>query len=204
LVTMAIHRGPGFDLVGRQTECRLVAEHLSQTRQGRGGALVVTGDPGTGKTALLNFAAASAPDLRVIRLSGTESERFVSYAGLHRLADLLAEHVAQLRPAQRAALELGFGERIGPPPARLVVSVATVSLLTAAARDRAVICAVDDLHWLDQASAQALVFGPVIASVVAKAVVVLRFFGWILAGKHGVGFRAGSPLRRQVSAPARR
>ena len=156
---MTVNRGRVADLYGRQAECRALAERINQTRRGQGGGLVVCGDPGTGKTILLEFAIGLAADLRVMRLSGARvgmSPRLRRLASARRPAR--ADRSSNCRPRSgwhsRSRSATGSVRR----PRGLLVGLATVSLLSSAAREQAVLCAIDDVHWLDEASSQALVF----------------------------------------------
>jgi DNA-binding CsgD family transcriptional regulator len=156
-MAMTVSKGHG-ELYGRSAECAALAEWVTRARHGQGGSLVVWGDSGIGKTALLDFAVGIASDLRVIRVAGAESERHLPYAGLHQLGGPLADLVGRLPTPQRGALQIGLGLQTGPAPSRLLIGLATLGLLNGAARDRPLLCTVDDAHWLDEASVQALVF----------------------------------------------
>ncbi len=127
-------------------------------RDGESGALVVWGEAGVGKTALLNYAVESASDLRVLRAAGVESEMELAFASLHQLCTPLLEHLAQLPAPQREALEIAFGTSAGTAPDRFFVGLAVLHLLSDAAAERPLLCVVDDAQWLDQASAQTLTF----------------------------------------------
>ena len=149
----------GADLVGREAELDRIRSFLSTTRTD-GGALLVTGEPGVGKTELLNAAAtiASAAGMRVLRAAGVEFEAGISFSGLNQLLLPLLGALPQLPGAHRDALNvaLGFGE--GVPPSRLVVSNAALMLLRQAAASRPLLVVIDDLPWLDRASAGVLSF----------------------------------------------
>jgi len=131
---------------------------LGAVRGGRSGALVVHGEPGVGKTALLEYAVEQAAGWRVVRASGVEAEVELAFGGLHQLcAPLLDRRDALPRP-QRDALAVAFGLNAGTPPDRLFVGLAVLGLLSEAAADGPLLCVVDDGHWLDRESAQALGF----------------------------------------------
>src|SRR5246127_2757537 len=145
-------------LVGRTKEAGALEDVLSAVRDGLSGALVLHGEFGVGKTALLDWAAGTAADMRVARVSGAESEMDLGFAGLHQLLGPLLDGLDRLPGPQRAALRLAFGLSEGPPPDRFLVGLATLTLLTDAAASRPVLCVVDDGQWLDSASAEVLGF----------------------------------------------
>jgi DNA-binding CsgD family transcriptional regulator len=145
-------------LHGRDAEQATVAGLLDEACAGRGGALVVRGDPGVGKTALLADAVARAGDARVLRTQGIESESPLAFAALHRLVRPLAHHLPALPAPQAHALRAAFGEVAGDGGDRFLVFLAALSLLAEAAGEAPVLCVVDDAHWLDEASAAALLF----------------------------------------------
>ena len=145
-------------LLGREREGAFLNELLRQVRAGRSAAIVVHGEAGAGKTALLNDAFGSAPDLRVLRAAGIESEMELPYAGLQQLCISMLDHLEHLPPPQSDALRTAFGVREGPAPDRFRVGLAVLSLLSETAERRPLVCVVDDCQWLDRASAQALAF----------------------------------------------
>jgi DNA-binding CsgD family transcriptional regulator len=120
--------------------------------------LVLYGEVGVGKTALLDWAAGTAADMRVVRVSAAESEADLGFAGLHQLLAPLLDGLDRLPGPQRAALELAFGRSEGPPPDRFLVGLAALTLLTDAAAARPVLCVVDNGQWLDSESAEVLGF----------------------------------------------
>jgi DNA-binding CsgD family transcriptional regulator len=153
--------GPGTGLLDRRVERGAVDRVLDQARAGNSAVLVVRGEPGIGKTVVLDYAVrrASASDLRVVRASGVESELELAYAALHQLCvPFLDRRLEQLPKPQRDALAVAFGLREGPAPDRFLVGLALLSLLAAAAEDQPLACVVDDAQWLDRASVQCLVF----------------------------------------------
>ncbi|WP_442914034.1 helix-turn-helix transcriptional regulator [Kribbella sp. NBC_00359] len=153
--------GPGTGLLDRRVERGAVDQVLDRARAGNSAVLVVRGEPGIGKTVVLDYAArrASASDLRVVRASGIESELELAYAALHQLCvPFLDRRLEQLPRPQRDALAVAFGLREGPAPDRFLVGLALLSLLAAAAEDHPLACVVDDAQWLDRASVQCLVF----------------------------------------------
>jgi DNA-binding CsgD family transcriptional regulator/tetratricopeptide (TPR) repeat protein len=127
-------------------------------RAGEGRALVVRGEPGVGKTVLLDYLAARASKCLVARAAGVESEMELAFAGLHQLCAPMLDHAESLPVPQREALRTAFGLSAGPVPDRFLVGLAVVGLLSEAAGERPLVCVVDDQQWLDHASAQALGF----------------------------------------------
>ena len=127
---------------------------------GESRALVVRGDPGTGKTALLEYLAGRASDSRcqVVRVAGVQSEMELAFAGLHQLCAPMLSRAGQLPVPQRDALLTALGVAAGPPADRFLLGLAVLGLLSEVAGDRALMCLVDDVHWLDRASAQVLGF----------------------------------------------
>ena len=120
--------------------------------------LVVRGDPGVGKTVLLDYLVSRAPGCRVARAVGVQSEMELAFAGLHELCAPMLDHLEAIPVPQREALRTAFGLSAGPPPDRFLVGLATLSLLSEVAGQRPLICVIDDEQWLDHASAQALGF----------------------------------------------
>jgi len=120
--------------------------------------LVVRGDPGVGKTVLLDYLVGRAPGCRIARAVGVQSEMELAFAGLHQLCAPLLDHLEAIPVPQREALRTAFGLSAGPPPDRFLVGLAALSLLSEVAGERPLICVIDDEHWLDHASAQALGF----------------------------------------------
>lgn len=146
-------------LLGRRTERAAIDQLLAAARSGRSGALVLRGQAGIGKTALLDDAAGSgASSFSVVWCVGVESEAQFAFAGLHQLCAPLLALADDLPDEQRDGLEVAFGVRGGPPPDMFLLGLATLNLLASAARTRPLLCLVDDAQWLDQASAQVLAF----------------------------------------------
>jgi DNA-binding CsgD family transcriptional regulator len=145
-------------LVGRREECRAIERLLADTRAGRGGALVVSGEPGIGKTSLLEHAVSGASGMRIVRARGIETEATVPFVGLVDLLTPLAALAEGLPGRQAEALRSALA--IGPtqPVDRLAVLVGAFNLLCAAAEEQPVLALVDDAHWLDAASAEAIAF----------------------------------------------
>jgi DNA-binding CsgD family transcriptional regulator len=125
---------------------------------GQSRALVVRGDPGVGKTVLLDYVARQASSCRVARAAGVQTEMELAFAGLHQLCAPMLGRAEHLPAPQRDALRIAFGQAVGPPPDRFLVGLAVLSLLSEVAGDQPLICLIDDEQWLDHASAQALGF----------------------------------------------
>jgi DNA-binding CsgD family transcriptional regulator len=145
-------------LRGRGQQCRALDGLLADVRAGRSRALVVRGEPGIGKTALLGYAAETAQDFQVARAVGVESEMELPYAALHQLCGPMLGRGGALPGPQRAALGVAFGLFSGGAPDRFLVGLAALGLLSEVAVGQPLLCLVDDAQWLDQASAQALAF----------------------------------------------
>ena len=141
-------------LVGRSAELALVGAFAERVRTG-GEALLLFGEPGAGKTVLLDVAAGAAAEAGawVLRAAGVEFEADLAYSGLHQVLLPLLGEFGQLSAAHRDALNVALGYGEGPVPDRLLVSAATLTVLRRAAAGRPVLVIVDDLPWLDRASA---------------------------------------------------
>ena len=150
--------GPGRTLRGRVSERALLDDLVSAIRRGESRSLVIRGEPGIGKTALLEHLAESGSDLSIRWVAGVESEMELAYASLHRLCGPLLDRLPRLAAPQREALEIVFGLSAGARPDRFLVGLAVLSLLSDAADERPLLCVVDDSQWLDQASAATLAF----------------------------------------------
>ena len=147
-----------FVLLDRRTERTAIDRVLDAVRSGFSGALVLRGGPGVGKSTLLRYAVATAPDLRVCDIAGIESEISMEFGGLHQLLVPFLPQLGDLPPPQRGALRVAFGREAGPPPERFLVGLATLTLLSRAAEEHPLLCVIDDAHWLDRESAQVLGF----------------------------------------------
>ncbi|SEG95239.1 AAA ATPase domain-containing protein [Nonomuraea solani] len=145
-------------LHGREAERAVIDQLLLQAGAGRSGAVVVRGEAGIGKSALLNYAENAATDMRILRGVGVETEAGLAFAGLHLLLGSFADRLTALPPLQAAALRGMFGLTDARPAERFMVGLATLSLLSELAEDRPLLCVIDDAQWLDQASADALLF----------------------------------------------
>ena len=139
-------------------QCSSLDRLVDAVRAGEGRALVVRGEPGVGKTTLLDYLAGRAGGCRVARVAGVQSEMELAFAGLHQLCAPLLDQPAALPAPQQDALRTAFGLTAGPPPDRFLVGLAVLSLLSEVAAEQPLICVIDDEQWLDRASAQALGF----------------------------------------------
>jgi len=145
-------------LTGREAQCRKLHQLVRAVCSGHSTALVVRGEPGIGKTALLDYVAATAAGCRVERATGVQSELQLAFAGLHQLCAPMLGHLDRVPGPQRDALRTALGMSAGSAPDRFLVGLAVLSLLSDVAQERPMLCLVDDAHWLDQASAQVLAF----------------------------------------------
>ena len=145
-------------LLDRLPERAALGGLLEAARAGRSGVLVMRGEPGVGKTALLDWAVGSAAGLRVVRVAGVESEMELAFAALQQLCAPMLDRLAGLPDPQRAALGVAFGLETGAAPDRFLVGLAALSLLSEAAGRQPLLCVVDDAQWLDRASALVLAF----------------------------------------------
>src|SRR3954462_13388270 len=162
---------PQRGLLGRRRECQALDRLLGAVRRGESRALVVRGEPGVGKTALLEYAIESASELRVVRAFGVESEMELAFAGLQQLCASMLDRLHCLPRPPRDALGPAFGLRAGEAPDRFLVGLAALGLLSEVAGERPLLCVVDDAQWLDRASAQAL--GLIARRLVAESVALV-------------------------------
>jgi DNA-binding CsgD family transcriptional regulator len=153
-------RGRALGLTDRLSERGVLDRLVEAVRAGESRVLVVRGDPGVGKTVLLDYLAGQAADTgcRVVRAVGVQWEMELAFAGLHQLCGPMLDHLSRIPVPQHDALRTSFGMAAGPPPDRFLVGLAVLSLLSEVAGDRPLICLVDDEQWLDRASARALGF----------------------------------------------
>lgn len=145
---------------------------LVTARGGHGAVLVLHGDPGVGKSALLEYAAGAGEDFRVLRTAGVEGEMELDYAALQQLCSPILDFIERLPDPQRDALDVAFGLNTGQAPSPFLVGLAALGLLSEAAEDQPLLCIVDDAQWLDGASARALTF---VASRLLAERMVLTF-----------------------------
>ncbi len=146
------------ELTDRRAEYDALDRLVEAVRAGESRALVVRGEPGAGKTALLEYLAARASDCQVASVAGVQSEMELAFAGLHLLCAPMLNRLEALPVPQRDALRTAFGMSPGPPLDRFLVGLAVLGLLSEVAGELPLVCLVDDQQWLDQASAQVLAF----------------------------------------------
>ena len=145
-------------LIGRRSECEALAGVVAALGSGDSRALVLRGEPGIGKTALLDHLVGEAEGCRVVRAAGVQSEMELAFAGLHQVCAPLLDRLDDLPEPQREALGAAFGLRAGDAADRFLVGLAVLGLFAEAAVERPLVCVVDDAQWLDRASLQALAF----------------------------------------------
>ncbi|WP_116451609.1 helix-turn-helix transcriptional regulator [Blastococcus litoris] len=145
-------------LLGRRDECEALSRLVGAAKAGRSQVLVLRGEAGIGKTALLDFLLLRATGCRIGRAAGVESEMELAFAGLHQLCGPFLDRLPTLPGPQQEALGTAFGLRSGSAPDRFLVGLAVLTLLSEVAEERPLVCVVDDVQWLDQASAQTLEF----------------------------------------------
>ncbi|MDX6255828.1 MAG: hypothetical protein QOJ11_2162 [Frankiales bacterium] len=145
-------------LRGRRRERTALDEILGRARAGSSAILVVRGDPGMGKTRLLEYAAQSAAGFRILRAGGVESEMELAYSGLHQLCGALLGHLGRLPGPMRDGLQVAFGMADGDVPDRFLIGLGVLNLLAHAADEQPLLCLIDDAQWLDRSSLQTLAF----------------------------------------------
>src|SRR5918994_1256944 len=177
-------------LLGRADERELLDRLLENVRAGQSAVLVVRGEAGVGKTALLHYCARQASGFRVARIAGVESEMELPFAGLHQLCAPMLGRLGALPEPQQAALGVALGRSSGPVPDRFLVALAALSLLAEVAVERPLLCLVDDAQWLDGASGQVLGF--VGRRLLAESVAIVFAVGDPTAGGGVLGV---APLR---------
>jgi DNA-binding CsgD family transcriptional regulator len=172
-------------LQNRRSERETLDDLVEGVRAGRSEVLVVRGEPGVGKSALLEYLVEQASGCRVARAAGVESEMELAFAGLHQVCAPLLDRLERLPGPQRDALRTAFGLSAGNAPDRLFVGLAVLGLLAEAAEEQPLLCVVDDAQWLDQATAQALGF--VARRLMAESVAL------VFAAPESAGELAGLP-----------
>jgi DNA-binding CsgD family transcriptional regulator len=166
-------------LVGRRAECEFLDTVLADARAGRSRVVVLRGEAGSGKTALLDFVAGRDAGWQVATAVGIELEMELAYSGLHQLCSPMLDHLDRLPTPQRGALATVFGHEPGPAPDRFLVGLATLTLLAEVADRQPLVCLIDDAQWLDDASAR-------IFSFVARRLLAERI-ALVCAVRSGVG-----------------
>jgi len=177
--------GRRAELTDRRAERDVLDRLVAAVRAGESRALVLHGEPGVGKTALLDYLAGRAADCQLARATGVQSEMELAFAALHQLCVPLLDRLERLPVPQRDALWTAFGLSAGPPPDRFLVGLAALTLLSDVAEERPLLCLIDDLQWLDQASAHVLAF-------VARRLAV-ESVGLVFAARVRGGALAGLP-----------
>ncbi|WP_127508410.1 ATP-binding protein [Actinoplanes solisilvae] len=178
-------RGGLPELRGRDEECAALDELLSDGSAGHSRVIVLRGDAGVGKSALLRHVRDRSDEWCVAEAAGVESEMELAYSGLFQLCSPLLAHAGRLPAPQGEALATVFGRSSGPPPDRFLVGLATLSLLAEVAERQPLVCLIDDAQWLDEASAQILSF--VCRRLFAERVAI------VCAARTGSGVLAGLP-----------
>ena len=145
-------------LLGRRRECDLLDRLVTAVQSGHGAALVVRGEPGVGKTALLEYVVEAATEFRVARVVGVESELELPFAAIHQLCAPMLDRLPALPEPQRDALCTAFGLATGKAPDPFLVALAVLTLLCQAAEQKPVLCVIDDAQWVDRASAHVFAF----------------------------------------------
>lgn len=148
----------GSRLCGRARECASLQRLVADARSGPSQVIVLRGEAGIGKTALLGHAIDHAQGFRIARTAGVESEMELAFAGLQHFCGALSKHLDALPGPQREALDIAFGVSSGPVPDRFLIGLAVLSLLAAASEQQPVLCVIDDAQWLDRVSLQTLAF----------------------------------------------
>jgi len=177
-------QGRGTRLRGRASECETLRGLVSTVRSGSCEVLVLRGEAGVGKTALLEHVSELASGFRCVEVAGVESDMELAFAGLQQLCAPLLSHLDELPEPQREALNVAFGRGVGPTPDRFLVGLAVLSLMAAAATDQPLLCVIDDAQWLDQVSVQTLGFVArrLLADPVALVFAARTTGGQVLAG----------------------
>ena len=145
-------------LRGRRRECEILDDLLAAVRTGQSRVLVLRGEAGIGKTALLEHLGRSASGFQVARAAGVESEMELPHAGLHQLCAPFADRIDNLPGPQRDALGTAFGRRGGEAPSRFLLGLAVLGLVSDVAEEKPLLWILDDAQWLDEASSQTLAF----------------------------------------------
>ena len=199
-------------LVGREAEQQRIATLVAGARVRQSGVLVISGEAGIGKTALLEDSVRTADEMQVLRASGSEFETGLGFSGLHQLLLPVLGLLDHLPPPLRDALEVALTLRSGPAPERFAVGVATLSLLSRSAEDHPLLLLIDDAHLLDPATAETIRF--VARRLVADPIALLDLFAArtrrhpqhrrsAQAGTDRCRYRRGTGIDRQAARPNR-
>jgi DNA-binding CsgD family transcriptional regulator/tetratricopeptide (TPR) repeat protein len=173
------------EFLNRNSERKHLDTLLADVREGHSAALVLRGEAGVGKTALLRYAARQAFGFRTAQIAGVEAEMELAFAGMHQLCAPMLDRIDALPAPQQDALRVALGVAAGNPPDRFLISLATLSLLSAVAEECPLLCLVDDAQWLDGASAQILTF--VARRLQAESVAIVFAVRELSAGRHFEG-----------------
>ena len=188
------------ELQGRSSERALLDGLLEDVRRGHSAVLVIRGEAGVGKSSLLRYVVEQASGCRLAQIAGVESEMELAYAGLHQLCAPMLDRLDGLAQPQQVALRVALGLVAGDPPDRFLVALATLGLMSAVAEERPLLCIVDDLQWLDDASARVLGF--VARRVLAEPVALVFAVREPIGEHHLVGLQE-LPLGGLENADAR-
>jgi AAA ATPase domain len=153
-----VGKGWRMRLLGRQAECHALDRLLTDAIAGHSGVMVLRGEAGIGKSALLTYVSDRAQGTHVAKAVGVESEMELAYSGLQQLCGPMLDRLARLPQPQRIALATVFGLSEGSAPDRFLVGLATLTLFADVAEHQPLVCIVEDAQWLDQASEQTLAF----------------------------------------------
>jgi DNA-binding CsgD family transcriptional regulator len=162
---------PASGFLDRASEREVLGGVLAHAREGHSAVLVIRGEAGIGKTALMRYTARQASGFRVAQVTGVEAEMELPFAGIHQLCAPLLDHLAALPQPQRDALNVALGLASGEVPDRFLVGLAVLGLLSAAAEERPLLCLVEDSQWLDEASG--LILGFIARRLLAESVAMV-------------------------------
>jgi DNA-binding CsgD family transcriptional regulator len=192
-----VTRVSGVPLLGRERECDVLDRVLDAAREGHGSVLAMYGEPGVGKTALLDYAIEAGADFSVARAVGVEGEMELPFAALHQFCLPTLHLMEHLPDPQRAALGVALGLDTGRPPDAFLVGLAVLNLLSEMAEEQPLLCVVDDAQWLDRASAGVLAFVArrILAGRIAKVFVARE----PIAALHGLAELHVQPLGHRDS-----
>jgi DNA-binding CsgD family transcriptional regulator len=190
-----VTREPAVQLLGRQRERDVLDRVLEAAREGHGGVLALYGEPGVGKTALLDYAAEAGADCTVVRAVGVEGEMELAFAAVQQLCSPSLHLMDRLPEPQRVALEVALGLSAGPPPNTFLVGLAVLNLVSEAADEQPLLCLVDDAQWLDRASERVLAF--VARRLLAERIAMVFAAREAIDALRGVGELRVEPLNRR-------